>query len=95
MIYFTSVNPVYNENDFKETISQKKEERHKWHMNLVSSLNNIVNKEYIENSNGDKFYPAESNSEQAGTDYGFNEKIKLWQTFNLTKYAMTDSMKIK
>lgn len=92
--FSTSVNPVYNENDSEEIISKKKEELHKWHMNLVSSLSNIVSEEYIENNNGDKFYPSESNSEQAGTDYGVDGQIKHWQTFNLTKYDMTDNMRI-
>ena len=92
--FTTFTNPIYNENDSENIKNEKKEAGFNWHKNLIFSGKSLTEDEYIEDMNGRKFYPSESNSEEAGTDYEFDGKIKHWQTFNLTKYDMTNNLKI-
>lgn len=92
--FTTSTEPIYNENDSEDIKKEKKEELYNWFKDFVLSGNSLIEDEYVEDINGKRFYPSESSSEDAGTDYGFDGKIKHWQTFNLTKYDMTDNLKI-
>lgn len=50
--------------------------------------------EYIENSNGEKFYPTNSTSEDTGYSFIDMNYLLHWQTFNLNKYNTTKTLKI-
>lgn len=50
--------------------------------------------EYIENSNGEKFYPTNSTSEDTGYSFIDMNYLLHWQTFNLNKYKTTKTLKI-
>lgn len=66
----TDVTPVSNENDFYE-----------WGL---SFKDNFVTNEYLEDENGNRFYPVKANSESSGSTYELNGKFTHWQTFDLT-----------
>lgn len=88
----TKLNPIYNDNDTEETKESKKEEFIKWGMSLPYSF---IENEYIELSNGEKFYPTESSSEDSGTSYPFNGEMNHFQTFNLTQYDnLTENIRL-
>ncbi len=84
--------PVYTEKDSEEEKQRKIDE----FFNKTHSVQNILIKnEYIENSNGEKFYPVVNSSYgNGGYNQMFNGMLKYWQTFNLTKYDATDNLKL-
>ncbi len=84
--------PVYTEGDSEEERARKTEE----FFNNAHSVQNIcVKNEYIENSNGEKFYPVVNSSDgNGGYNQMLNGMLRYWQTFNLTKYDATDTLKL-
>ena len=50
--------------------------------------------EYIENDNGEKYYPSKSTSEDEGYSYIDMSYLVHWQTFNLNKYNATNHLKL-
>lgn len=84
--------PVYTEKDSEEEKQRKIDE----FLNKPHSVQNIlVKNEYIENSNGEKFYPVVNSSDgNGGYNQMFNGMLRYWQTFNLTKYDATDTLKL-
>lgn len=58
---------------------------------LASQLINFE-KSYVENENGEKFYS--SKSSYAGNGLTTDGRLRMWNTFDLTKYNMTDKLKI-
>lgn len=58
---------------------------------LESQLINFE-KSYIENERGEKFYS--SKSSYAGNGLTRDGRLRLWNTFDLTKYDMTDKLKV-
>ncbi len=91
----TEVKAAYEETDTEETKKQKTE-------NFLDSFYEpdridikTVDNEYIELSDGRKFYPAEGNFEDSGTSYGANGIINHFQTFNLTNNDCDNIMTIK
>lgn len=84
--------PVYTEEDSEEEKERKIEE---FFSNTHSVQNILVKNEYIENSNGEKFYPVVNSSDgNGGYNQMFNGMLRYWQTFNLTKYDATDTLKL-
>ena len=84
--------PVYTEEDSEEEKTRKTEE---FFNNAHSVQNILVKNEYIENSNGEKFYPVVNSSDgNGGYNQMFNGMLRYWQTFNLTKYDATDNLKL-
>lgn len=49
---------------------------------------------YIETSNGKKFYPAGTSDGDGGMGAGANGDLEYTQLFNLTKYDLTDEIKV-
>lgn len=84
-------NPVYNENDSEED----KQKKIKEFFDNTHSVDNILIKgEYVENSNGEKFYPLQSGDGDGGYNQMFNGMLNYWQTFDLTKYNATETLKV-
>lgn len=60
---------------------------------LSSQLINQENS-YVENENGEKFYPAQSTSSDGGYSFNTDGKLIKWETFDLTKFNMTNKLKV-
>ena len=84
--------PVFTENDSEEEKERKKEE----FFNKTHSVENILIKnEYIENEKGERFYPIINSSDaNGGYNQMFDGTLRYWQTFNLTQYNTTDTLKV-
>lgn len=56
----------------------------------------LINQEssYVENENGEKFYPAQSTSSDGGYSFNTDGKLIKWETFDLTKFNMTNKLKV-
>lgn len=84
--------PVYTEEDSEEEKSRKTEE---FFNNTHSVRNILIKNEYVQNSKGEKFYPVVNSSDGNG---GYNQMLdgtlRHWQTFDLTKYNTTDTLKL-
>lgn len=74
-----------------ESEKQKSEELRK--KNVLDSLL-IKEDAYIENEKGDKFYISKSSDSDGGYGISYDNKLKYWQTFDLTKFDLTDKIKI-
>ncbi len=84
--------PVYSENDSEEEKQRKTEE---FFNNTHSVRNILIQNEYVENSEGKRFYPVINSSDgNGGYNQMLNGMFRHWQTFNLTKYKATDSLKV-
>lgn len=84
--------PVYTKEDSKEERERKIEE---FFNNSHSTQNILIKNEYVENSNGERFYPViNSNDGNCGYNKMLNGYLRYWQTFNLTKYNATDTLKV-
>lgn len=49
---------------------------------------------YVENDNSKKFYPSQSSDGDGGYGIGPDGNLIKWETFNLTKYDMTNNLKV-
>lgn len=49
---------------------------------------------YVENDNGKKFYPSQSSDSDGGYGIGPDGMLIKWETFNLTKFDMTNNLKV-
>lgn len=49
---------------------------------------------YVINENGEKFYPLQSTSSDGGYSFNTDGKLVKWETFGLTKFDMTDKLKV-
>lgn len=58
---------------------------------LESQLINFE-KSYVENENGEKFYS--SKSSYAGNGLTVDGKLRMWNTFDMTTYNLTDKLKV-
>lgn len=84
--------PVYTEKDSKGEKNRKIEE---FFNNTHSVRNIIIKDEYVENDKGEKFYPVKSSSDgNEGYNQMFSGMLRHWQTFDLTKYNSTDTLKV-
>lgn len=56
----------------------------------------LINQEksYVENENGEKFYPAQSTASDGGYSFNTDGKLIKWETFELTKFNMTNKLKV-
>lgn len=52
----------------------------------------FINNIYIENENGEQFYPSNASLEDSGSYNIDNEKICYWNTFNLTNNNLTENL---
>lgn len=84
--------PVYTEKDSEEEKDRKIEE---FFNNTHSVRNIIIKNEYVENSNGERFYPVVNSSDgNGGYNQMLNGILRHWQTFDLTKYDATENLKV-
>lgn len=84
--------PVYTEKDSEEEKNRKIEE---FFNNTHSVRNILIKNEYVENSKGERFYPVINGSDgNGGYNQMFSGMLRHWQTFNLTKYGATDTLKV-
>lgn len=49
---------------------------------------------YVINENGEKFYPLQSSSSDGGYSFNTDGKLVKWETFGLTKFNITDKLKV-
>lgn len=85
-------NPVYTARDSEEEKNRKIEE---FFNNTHSVRNIIIKNEYVENDKGEKFYPVKSSSDgNEGYNQMFSGMLRHWQTFDLTEYNSTDTLKV-
>lgn len=86
---------VINEKISKKVNETREEESLKIAKGEFDSLNLFYDNPYIETSNGKRFYPTKNSSEDSGykEDY-MTGLVSYWQTFNLTKYEITDILKV-
>lgn len=49
---------------------------------------------YVENENGERFYPAQSAETDGGYSFNTDGKLHKWETFNLTKFDATGNLKV-
>lgn len=75
--------------DYEEWSKKSEEIRHQ---NVLASQLINFEKSYVENENGEKFYSSKSSY----TGYGFTPdgNLRMWNTFDLTKYNLTDKLKV-
>lgn len=67
----------------------------KFFNNTHSVRNIIIKNEYVENDKGEKFYPVKSSSDgNEGYNQMFSGMLRHWQTFDLTEYNSTDTLKV-
>lgn len=93
--FTTNVQPIYEESDSSKVKDRKIDELAEWYKNQRLKFDkSYINNEILVSSNGKKYLPVESSSEDAGTEYLVDGTFRHWQTFTLTKYEMTDTMKI-
>ena len=72
-----------------EFIEKQKKQTYQDYMNQRKFKN-----EYIENANGQKFYPARSTEQDGGYSNIDMKYLVHWQTFDLTKYDATNTLKL-
>jgi hypothetical protein len=75
-----------------ETVSAKVDEIRK--TNVLASQLIKQEASYVENENGDKFYPAQSSEADGGYSFNVDGTLFKWETFNLTKFDATDKLKV-
>lgn len=83
--------PVYTSSDSEEEKQRKIEE---FFNNTHSVRNILIQNEYVENSEGKRFYPTQNSDDDGGYSQMFSGMLNRWQTFNLTKYNATDDLKV-
>lgn len=87
----------YNLNDDEETKNRKINEFIEW-QNSLSPKEYLSERkfknEYIENEKGQKFYPSKSTDQDSGYSNLEMKYLIYWQTFNLTKYDATNTLKL-
>ena len=99
MIIQTDEKPFlpYELTDDEETKNRKIQEELERQQNMTIKdfeKSRKFKNEYIENSNGEKFYPTNSTSEDTGYSFIDMNYLLHWQTFNLNKYNTTKTLKI-
>lgn len=99
MIIQTDEKPFlpYELTDDEETKNRKIQEELERQQNMTIEdfeKSKKFKNEYIENSNGEKFYPTNSTSEDTGYSFIDMNYLLHWQTFNLNKYKTTKTLKI-
>lgn len=100
--FVTWEEPWYDENDSEEVRNKKLDKIYEemyQQMHEVAKTGDdskmfLVTDIYVENEDGEKFYPSRSSSEDSGTLREPNGRIQYYQTFNLTKQDATDKLTI-
>lgn len=75
-----------------ETWHNKMEEMRK--QDVLSSQLINQEKSYVENENGEKYYPLQSTSSDGGYSFNTDGKLVKWESFGLTKFNMTNKLKV-
>ena len=75
-----------------ETWHNKMEEMRK--QDVLSSQLINQEKSYVENENGERFYPLQSTSSDGGYSFNTDGKLVKWESFGLTKFNMTNKLKV-
>ena len=87
----------YNLDDDEATKNRKIDEYFEWQKNLSTEEYLEQRKfkdEYIENEKGQKFYPSKSTDQDSGYSNLEMKYLIYWQTFDLTKYDATNTLKV-
>ena len=88
---------IFDDNDTEEEIHKKlynklEEDAENWR-NGINQTNS--SESYVETENGEKYYPVDSSTEDAGYHDRYLDGIfEYWQTFSLTKNNTSDNLKI-
>lgn len=92
--FHTKLEEIYYETDTEEVKKQKNEEMSRWYFNEIKNGRYFIINEYIEDENGNKYYPSIPSTENSKTSYLMSGDFTHYQTFSLTKYNITNKMKI-
>lgn len=94
-----SINAIVYNTGMKFSVEMEINDGIKETMNQYNGTGNIEenlsikNNAYIENENGEKFYISAISDGDGG--YGIEDnRFKYWQTFNITKYNLTEKLKV-
>lgn len=95
----TQEEPVYLSSDSEKLKKQKVAERIKKRDQDIenkdfSNIHIFGYEPYVVNEDGEKFFPAESSSEDSGFSRPYTCDITYWQTFSLTKYNATNKLSV-
>lgn len=63
-------------------------------VNVLSSQLIKQEESYVENENGERFYPSQSSESDGGYSFNTDGKLHKWETFNLTKFNATEKLKV-
>lgn len=92
--FHTKVEPIYNESDTDEVKREKFIKAVEWYNKQMLDGKDFIIKEYIEDENNNKYYPATSSTENTKTKYETSGDFMHNQVFNVTKYNMSPKIKI-
>ena len=92
----TQEDPVFMNTDSEEVKKQKIED---WINNLKQSsstmeINLFGDNPYVETDNKIKYYPTKSGYDDSVLSRNFNGNVAYWQTFELTKFDATKTLKV-
>ena len=93
--FHTKVEPIYNESDTEEVKRDKKNKMYQWYYKETLEGRDFIINEYIEEESGDKYYSATHDSENSKTNYLITGEFDHYQIFNLSKYNLTNKLKIR
>ena len=92
--FHTKVDPVYNESDTEDVKREKDKLFSEWHFNEIKNKRDFIINEYIEDKDGNIYYPFTSSTESTRTRYEMTGDFTHSQTFNVSKYNLTSKLKI-
>lgn len=92
--FHTKVEAVYNESDTDEVKREKDKLFSEWHFNEIKNKRDFIINEYIEDKDGNIYYPFTSSTESTRTRYEMTGDFTHSQIFNVSKYNLTSKLKI-
>lgn len=92
--FHTKLDPIYYETDTEDVKKKRYEQFTGWYFKEIKENRALIINEYIEDNQGNKYYPSMSNTQNSKTKYEMSGEFKHNQIFNLTKYSITNKIKI-
>lgn len=92
--FVADINSIYDETDSEEVKQDKIREFNIWYKNNIKENIQIISYEYIEDENGNKYYPIRSNTSDKNIKYEANGELSYYQTFDLIQYENVNKIKI-
>lgn len=92
--FVANFDSVYNEDDSEDVKQQKINDFYSWYSNNIKKDIKLINNEYIEDENGNKFYAIGSTTEDKAINYEKDGKFSYSQVFDFIKYEESNKLKI-